>query len=96
MNTIPPFSVPGELSMDDARVLQLAEETGGYVSRELIADHLRWDGQRIERIVERLVKDGRVWVDDQPGDSSVHLWFPALFLEQFSQLDGASQASGSG
>lgn len=34
-------SVPGELSMDDARILQLAEETGGYVGPELVADRLR-------------------------------------------------------
>ncbi len=85
--------------MDDARILQLAEETGGYVNKELVADHLRWDEARIERVLERLTKDGRIWIDSQPADNSVHYWFPSLFLEQFSQLDSAatSQAvSGSG
>ncbi|KAI1723866.1 EAP30/Vps36 family domain-containing protein [Ditylenchus destructor] len=88
-------SIPGELSMDDARVLQLAEEAGGYVSRELIADHLRWDEQRIERVLQRLIKEGRVWMDDQPTDHTIHYWFPALFLEQYSHFSGSGSASGS-
>lgn len=33
-------SVPGELSMDHSRVLQLAEDAG-YVTKELIVDRLR-------------------------------------------------------
>lgn len=82
--------------MDDARVLQLAEEAGGYVSRELIADHLRWDEQRIERVLNRLVKEGRTWIDSQPSDHTVHYWFPALFLEQYSHFNGSGgSASGS-
>jgi len=88
-------SVPGELSMDDARVLQLAEEGGGFVSRELIGDHLRWDEQRANRVLKRLVKEGRAWVDEQPSDESVHYWFPSLFLEQFAHLSGSGSASGS-
>nr|CAD2168132.1 unnamed protein product [Meloidogyne enterolobii] len=75
-------SVPGELSMDDARVLQLAEETGGYVSQELICDQFRWDTQRIGRVLDRQVKDGRAWVDEQT--DPIQFWFPSLFLEQFS------------
>uniref|UniRef100_A0A915D2R9 Vacuolar-sorting protein SNF8 n=1 Tax=Ditylenchus dipsaci TaxID=166011 RepID=A0A915D2R9_9BILA len=88
-------SVPGELSMDDARVLQLAEESGGYVSQELIADHLRWDEQRSNRVLQRLLKEGRAWLDNQPTDNTVHYYFPALFLEQFSHLNGSGSASGS-
>lgn len=79
-------SVPGELSMDDARVLQLAEENGGYVSQELICDQFRWDTARTCRVLDRLVKDSRAWVDEQTGDGSMHYWFPSLFLEQQSVL----------
>lgn len=46
----------------------------------------RWDEARIERVLERLVKDGRAWVDEQATDT-VHYWFPSLFLEQYSHLN---------
>lgn len=58
-------SVPGELSMDDTKVLQLAEESNGHVSVELCIDALRWDRERAERILDRLVKLERAWVDKQ-------------------------------
>lgn len=71
--------------MDDARVLQLAEESGSHVSTELIADQLRWDEQRIERVLDRLVKNGRVWIDEEYSDGTIQYWFPSLFLEHFTQ-----------
>jgi ESCRT-II complex subunit VPS22 len=86
-------SVPGELSMDDARVLQLAEETGGYVSQELICDQFRWDDQRTKRVLERLIKDERAWVDQQSQDGSIQYWFPSLFLEQFSIANNSTAGS---
>jgi ESCRT-II complex subunit VPS22 len=81
-------SVPGELSLDDTRVLQLAEETGGYVSRELICDQLRWDGQRANRVLERLVKGEMAWLDGQSADATIQYWFPSLFLEQQFSIGG--------
>uniref|UniRef100_A0A914RBU4 Vacuolar-sorting protein SNF8 n=1 Tax=Parascaris equorum TaxID=6256 RepID=A0A914RBU4_PAREQ len=56
-------SVPGELNMDDSRVLQLAEDAA-YVTKELIMDRLRWDERRAEAVLEHLVKEGIAWVDD--------------------------------
>lgn len=85
-------SVPGELSMDDARLLQLGEEAETHVSHELIADQLRWDEQRIERILDRLVKDGRVWVDDQCSDGTTQYWFPSLFLESYFKVPGSTRS----
>jgi ESCRT-II complex subunit VPS22 len=58
-------SVPGELSMDDTKVLQLAEESSGHVSVELCIDILRWERERAERVLDRLVKLERAWVDKQ-------------------------------
>ncbi|KAF7638356.1 Vacuolar-sorting protein SNF8 [Meloidogyne graminicola] len=84
MRAVKKLKVLGELSMDDARVLQLAEETGGYVSQELICDQFRWDIQRIRNVLDRQVKDGRAWIDEQT--DPVQLWFPSLFLEQFSLI----------
>uniref|UniRef100_A0A914HGS4 Vacuolar-sorting protein SNF8 n=1 Tax=Globodera rostochiensis TaxID=31243 RepID=A0A914HGS4_GLORO len=84
-------SVPGELSMDDVRVLQLAEETGGHVSEALIVNRLRWEEQRARCVLDRLVKDGRAWVDEQEMDVGAVFWFPSLFLEQYSSLGGIDE-----
>lgn len=81
--------------MDDARILQLAEESDGHVSAELIADQLRWDEQRIERILDHLVKESRVWVDNQSSDQTIQYWFPSLFLENTPQAKHAESVSGS-
>jgi len=87
-------SVPGELSMDDTKVLQLAEETNGHVSVESCINTLQWERERAERVLDRLVKLERAWVDKQ-GNDTVHYWFPSLFLEEYNQLSGAGSASGS-
>uniref|UniRef100_A0A7E4UPF2 Vacuolar-sorting protein SNF8 n=1 Tax=Panagrellus redivivus TaxID=6233 RepID=A0A7E4UPF2_PANRE len=87
--------VPGELSMDDARVLQLAEENNCYVTRELLLDRLCWDDSRIEVVIDRLVKDGRAWVDEQAQDS-VYYYFPSLFLEQYNNVGGGNVSIVSG
>lgn len=77
-------SVPGELSMDDTRVLQLAEEANGHVSVEHCIDTLRWERERAERVLDRLVRLERAWIDKQSSDT-VHYWFPSLFLEQYTR-----------
>uniref|UniRef100_A0AC34G734 Vacuolar-sorting protein SNF8 n=1 Tax=Panagrolaimus sp. ES5 TaxID=591445 RepID=A0AC34G734_9BILA len=75
--------VPGELSMDDARVLQLAEENNCFVTRELLMDRLCWDDVRIDLVIERLMKDGRAWIDEQATDT-IYYYFPSLFLALYS------------
>lgn len=87
-------SVPGELSMDDTRILQLAEESNGHVSVESCVDALRWERERAERVLERLVRLERAWVDQQANDT-VHYWFPSLFLEQYNQFSSAGSGSSS-
>ncbi|VDN07081.1 unnamed protein product [Thelazia callipaeda] len=84
-------SVPGELSMDDSRVLQLAEDAA-YVTKELIMDRLRWDAKRVEIVLEHLLKEGIAWVDDQSTDT-VQYWIPSLFLQQ--RCHSSSSTSGS-
>ncbi|KAK6742593.1 hypothetical protein RB195_010072 [Necator americanus] len=61
-------SVPGELSMDHSRVLQLAEDAA-YVTKELIIDRLRWDEPRAQAVLDHLVKEGLAWVDEQATDT---------------------------
>uniref|UniRef100_A0AC34QRJ5 Vacuolar-sorting protein SNF8 n=1 Tax=Panagrolaimus sp. JU765 TaxID=591449 RepID=A0AC34QRJ5_9BILA len=81
--------VPGELSMDDTRVLQLAEENSCHVTRELIMDRLCWDEHRVELVLDRLVKDGRAWIDAQANDT-LYYYFPSLFLEQYNNGSNGS------
>lgn len=87
-------SVPGELSKDDAQIWQLAEENAGYVTAELIDKRLGWDEVRTNTVLERILKDGRAWIDTQ-ANGDAHYWFPALFFEQFNQMVGADSVSGS-
>ncbi|MFH4974602.1 hypothetical protein AB6A40_001311 [Gnathostoma spinigerum] len=86
-------SVPGELNMDDSRVLQLAEDAA-YVTKELIMDRLRWDERRTELVLEHLVKEGIAWVDDQPSDT-VQYWIPSLFLQQYCHSSSSTSVSDS-
>uniref|UniRef100_A0A0N5BV22 Vacuolar-sorting protein SNF8 n=1 Tax=Strongyloides papillosus TaxID=174720 RepID=A0A0N5BV22_STREA len=81
-------SIPGELSMDDSRVLQLAEETG-FVTVELIMDRLRWEETRTLQVIEHLIKEGLAWVDEQPSDTNQY-WIPSLFLQQYYPILGGS------
>ncbi|XP_020892186.1 vacuolar-sorting protein SNF8 [Exaiptasia diaphana] len=69
-------SVPGELSMDDTAVLQLAQGSG-YTSVESIKKELTWDDERAVRILNHMVHEELAWIDDQaPGRL---YWFPGLF-----------------
>ncbi|EFO20346.1 hypothetical protein LOAG_08144 [Loa loa] len=86
-------SVPGELSMDDSRVLQLAEDAA-YVTKELIMDRLRWDERRTEIVLEHLVKEGIAWIDNQSTDT-VQYWIPSLFLQQYSHSSSSTSVSDS-
>ncbi|VDO47965.1 unnamed protein product [Onchocerca flexuosa] len=86
-------SVPGELSMDDSRVLQLAEDAA-YVTKELIMDRLRWDERRTNVVLEHLVKEGIAWVDNQSTDT-IQYWIPSLFLQQHSLSNSSTSISDS-
>lgn len=86
-------SVPGELSMDDTQILQLAEGTGGCVTADSCVQKFGWEHERAERVLERLVRMERAWVDEQ-GHDGVNYWFPSLFLEQYNQLCGSASGLG--
>lgn len=78
-------SVPGELSMDETRILQLAEENEGRVSVARCVDLLRWEAERAARNLDRLVRLERAWIDEA-ADGGADYWFPSLFLEKFTRL----------
>ncbi|CEF67618.1 Vacuolar-sorting protein SNF8 [Strongyloides ratti] len=88
LRAVQKIKVLGELSMDDSRVLQLAEETG-FVTIELIMDRLRWEETRTLQVIEHLIKEGLAWVDEQPSDTNQY-WIPSLFLQQYYPIIGSS------
>ncbi|CAD6188216.1 unnamed protein product [Caenorhabditis auriculariae] len=84
-------SIPGELSMDHSRVLQLAEDTA-YVTLELIMDRLRWDEARAQSVLDYLVKEGLAWIDSQASDTTQY-WVPSLFLQQYCHSSSSTSVS---
>jgi len=74
-------SVPGELTMDHARILEAAQQNGGYVTVKFLMDNMKWDMARTERAIEHLMKEGIAWVDLATPDRTPTYWFPALFQQ---------------
>lgn len=72
-------SVPGELSMDHAAVLQQAQGSG-YTSISVIAKDLGWERDRAIRALDHMVHEEMAWVDDQAPNERLY-WFPGLFPE---------------
>jgi len=72
-------SVPGELTMDHARILEAAQHNGGFVTIKFLMDNFNWDLPRSERAIEHLMKEGIAWVDLATPDHKPTYWFPALF-----------------
>jgi len=74
-------SVPGELSSDQIKVLQEAENSGGSVSASLLVSSLRWEQQRIDVVMTKMLGSGQVWLDSQGADGPVY-WVPSIFMSQ--------------
>jgi len=71
-------SVPGELSMDQTAILQLAETNGnGSVSVSALCQNLNWERERSERTLNKLLSDEIAWLDTQ-GDEPTY-WIPSIF-----------------
>lgn len=72
-------SIPGELSMDHTAVLQQASMSGNaHVSKSSLESELRWEGERAQKALDHMVKEGLAWFDHQ-GESEPLYWFPSLF-----------------
>lgn len=72
-------SIPGELSMDQTVILQQAESKGGLVSVKSLNSDLKWDKDRSQRALDRLLSDGLAWIDGQTPDGEPHYWIPSIF-----------------
>lgn len=71
-------SVPGELSMDQTAILQKAETNDGFVTASILQSDLGWDGNRSQRALDGLVKDGLTWIDTQYENETAY-WVPSIF-----------------
>lgn len=69
------LSVPMELNTDHDEVFSMAEEKG-FVSMEMITRRLGWTSLRFEVIINKLLREGIVWVDNYNGSSLYY--FPGL------------------
>ncbi|VDN33068.1 unnamed protein product [Dibothriocephalus latus] len=80
-------SVPGEMNMDQTKVLGLAESSGACVSRTgndklcFYFTNLRfsWTEERALAALNYLLQEGMAWIDDENGSGSTSYWFPSLF-----------------
>ena len=72
-------SVPGELSMDQTAVLQLAEGTEACLTATSVCQDLSWERKRAIRTLDKLVADGIAWLDTQGLDSESIYWIPSIF-----------------
>lgn len=71
-------SVPVELNTDHTLVLTLGQKKG-YVTRASIAEQLSWKSDRIDMVLQLLMKEGMAWIDTQAKDGLEQYWFPSLF-----------------
>ncbi|BHF68996.1 ESCRT-II subunit protein snf8 [Sparganum proliferum] len=72
-------SVPGEMSMDQTKVLGLAESNNGSVSVHRCVQQFRWTEERTLAALNYLLQEGMAWIDDDNGSGSNTYWFPSLF-----------------
>ena len=72
-------SVPGELSMDQTAVLQLAEGSEACLTATSVCQDLSWERKRAIRTLDKLVADGIAWLDTQGLDSESIYWIPSIF-----------------
>eukprot|EP00033_Pygsuia_biforma_P002744 GCRY01003028.1.p1 GENE.GCRY01003028.1~~GCRY01003028.1.p1 ORF type:complete len:245 (-),score=19.03 GCRY01003028.1:167-901(-) len=71
-------SVPVELDTDHTAILTLAHGNDGHMTASDISGALRWAPQRVDNVMDHLMKEGLVWVDFQHPSGSSDYWFPAF------------------
>merc|ERR1712133_283857 len=72
-------SIPGELSMDQTAILQLAESNVGQVNVTSLRDELGWELERSNRSLDKLLSDGLAWIYNQSGEDYPIYWIPSIF-----------------
>ncbi|VDD82218.1 unnamed protein product [Mesocestoides corti] len=72
-------SVPGELNMDQTKVLKLAESHAAHVAVGYCVQKLDWIHERAQAALDHLLKEGMAWVDEASESGERTYWFPSLF-----------------
>lgn len=75
-------SIPKELNMDQARVIEAIGFMGGYVSTQILVDNMAWERARAQNTIDDLIADGLVWMDDQVDGGEPEFWSPAAIEEE--------------
>jgi len=75
-------SVPGEISLDQVLVLQQAEASGGMINQEILRTNLKWDENRSNMAIDKMMGTGILWVDRQSDGGNTY-WVPSIFSSQF-------------
>ncbi|KXZ41680.1 hypothetical protein GPECTOR_323g36 [Gonium pectorale] len=70
-------SVPGELSTDSNRALEVAQGKG-FTSVADLARATGWNAGRADDVLQALTRTGLAWVDDGAPDGVRLFWFPCL------------------
>uniref|UniRef100_A0A2M4BXR4 Vacuolar-sorting protein SNF8 n=1 Tax=Anopheles marajoara TaxID=58244 RepID=A0A2M4BXR4_9DIPT len=71
-------SVPGELSLQETNVLQVASnQPEGWVTVAKVAEQLGWTETRAQNALEKVLGEGLAWIDKQGDEPSY--WLPSLF-----------------
>jgi len=70
-------SVPCELNTDHTTVLVLAQDSK-FVTSSTLQKELQWRKDRIDSVLELLLRESMAWIDDQSETGERAFWFPAL------------------
>jgi len=70
-------SVPCELNNDHTTVLALAQNKG-YVLKSELTTQFNWDHERVEIVLNLLLREGIAWIDEQATETQY--WIPSIYF----------------
>jgi len=70
-------SVPLELNTDHTTIIVIAQEKK-FVTYSQLQSELKWTKDRIQPVMDYLLKQGMVWIDNQSESNETSYWFPSL------------------
>eukprot|EP01117_Protostelium_nocturnum_P018130 TRINITY_DN7515_c0_g2_i6.p1 TRINITY_DN7515_c0_g2~~TRINITY_DN7515_c0_g2_i6.p1 ORF type:complete len:251 (-),score=83.41 TRINITY_DN7515_c0_g2_i6:255-1007(-) len=71
-------SVPVELNQDHTTILLIAESKGWTTVSEIKKEFQEWKENRIQSVLDLLLRESIAWVDDQSETGQRAYWFPSL------------------
>lgn len=75
-------SIPGELSLQETKVLTVAaNQEKGFITKSILLKELGWNEMRTQQALDKLISEGLVWIDEQD-DNEPSFYFPSLFPDR--------------